>query len=403
MKGLFMSLLVVLGLVVSPLYSFAAVEETQLQDLLQEVGWTKDELEEYLDFWGLTLDDFDDFEDLSSFLGPVLTEETLEEILAEYGLTLEEATELLILNGELEEGQAILDVYTFVDDLDIDLYYYTLTPITDENLQELLETYDLTLEELIALLEEHGDSLDYYEFIEDLEWAVEYYLYYYEEEEEIDFSEIDDLFDQLGLTYEELDRLFEHFLTLDLEDPAFLERLERLAERMMVFEDFDEASELTAAQIAELLAIFQEALDLLEIDVKYYLVKDDEKKPVSLATLMTMTTTDGYGLLIELYNRQGEFLADLLFTADMLGSEIIVETGKDLKKTEEVIVKQTEKKSEKKAEKKPAPAEKKPVKKTERGAKLPKTASNSIVNAASGLAVAVAGFALYRRFRVKGV
>jgi processed acidic surface protein len=400
-KGLFMSLLVVLGLVVSPLYSFAAVDETKLQDYLNEVGWTKVELEEYLDFYGFTLDEFYDLEDLTSFLGPVLTEENLADLLAEHGLTLEEATALLILNGELEEGQAILDVYTFVDDLDIDLYYYNLTPITDENLQELLDLYDLTMEELISLLEEHGDSLERYEYIEDLEWTVEYYLFYYEED--IDFSEIDDLFDQLGLTYEELDRLFEHFLTLDLENPAFLDRLEKLADRMMAFEDFDEVSDLTPAQIAELLDIFTQLLDLFEIDVKFYLVKENEKKPVSLATLMTMTSTDGYGLLIELYNKQGEFLADLLFTADMLGSDIIVETGKDLKKTEKVIVKQTEKKAEKKAEKKPAPAEKKPITKTEKGAKLPKTASNYLVNAASGLAVALAGFAIYRRFRVKGV
>nr|WP_275980305.1 processed acidic surface protein [Halalkalibacter alkaliphilus] len=395
---MFMSLLVVLGLVVSPLYSFAAVDKTELQDYLNEVGWTKVELEEYLDFYGVTLDEFYDLEDLTSFLGPVLTEDNLAEALAEHGLTLEEATALLILNGELEEGQAIWDVYTFVDDLHIDLYYYNLTPITDENLQELLDSYNLTMKELISLLEEHGDSLEHYEYIEDLEWTVEYYLFYYDEED-FDFSEIDDLFDQLGLTYEELDRLFEHFLTLDLENPAFLDRLEKLADRMMAFEDFDEASDLTPAQIAELLDIFTQLLDLFEIDVKFYLVKENEKKPVSLSTLMTMTSTDGYGLLIELYNKQGKFLADLLFTADMLGSDIIVETGKDLKKTEEVIVKQTEKK----AEKKPTPVEKKPVTKTEKGAKLPKTASNYLVNAASGLAVAIAGFAIYRRFRVKGV
>ncbi|MBU8909131.1 processed acidic surface protein, partial [Desertibacillus haloalkaliphilus] len=82
MKGLFMSLLVVLGLVVSPLYSFAAVDKTELQDYLNEVGWTKVELEEYLDFYGVTLDEFYDLEDLTSFLGPVLTEDNLAEALA---------------------------------------------------------------------------------------------------------------------------------------------------------------------------------------------------------------------------------------------------------------------------------------------------------------------------------
>ncbi|MDT8860345.1 processed acidic surface protein [Alkalihalobacillus sp. MEB130] len=399
MKRLFMSLVVVLGLLALPFNALAAPTEAEVEEYVSGIGWSVEELEEYLDFYDLTLEDFYDLEDLTYFLGEVLTEESLMALLDEYGLTLEEATALLIENGELEEGQAILDVYTFVDDLDIDLYFYNLTPLTDENLEELLEKYELTMDELLSLLEEHGDSLEYYEHVEDLDWAIEYYLYYYDEDyydEDIVFSDIDDLFEQLGLTYDELERLFKHFLTLDLENPAFLDRLDKLSERMMAFEDFDEASDVTPEQIAELLDIFTQLLDLFEMDVKFYLVKGDEKQSVSLATLMTMTSTDGYDLLIELYNKQGELLADLVFTADMFGSEIITETGKDLKKTEEVIVKQVEKKEQKTSEKK------KPVTKTERGAKLPKTASDYVANTAGGLVVALAGILLYRRFKVKG-
>ena len=98
-----------------------------------------------------------------------------------------------------------------------------------------------------------------------------------------------------------------------------------------------------------------------------------------------MTSTDGYGLLIELYNKQGEFLADLLFTADMFGSDLLQETGKDLKELEKVIVKKDTDK---------------PVKKTEKGAKLPKTASSYLTNTAAGLAFAITGFIIYRRFKV---
>ncbi|MFC0469987.1 processed acidic surface protein [Halalkalibacter kiskunsagensis] len=396
MKGLFWSLLFGLSLVLLPSFSYASPSETNLKNYLEEMGsgWTQSDLEEYLDFYDLVLEDFEDMEELRDFLGPILTAENLFDLLESYDLTLEEATKLLIENGELEEGQTILDVYMFFDDLDFDLFYYNLTPITDENLQQLLDMYDLTIEELHALLEEHGDSLEYYEHIEDLEWSIEYYLYY---DEDIDFSDVDDLFTELGLTSAELERLFDHFLTLNFEDEAFLDKLDELSWRMMAFEDFDEASEVTPEQIAELLDIFSQLLDLFEMDVKFYLVKGDEKKPITLSTLMTMTSSDGYDLLIELYNKQGEFLADLLLKADMFGSDIITETGKDIKKAEEVIV-------EKKTTKKPVaskPVASKPVTKTQKGAKLPKTATTYVANSAAGLAVALAGFIIYRRFKVK--
>ncbi|ARK32690.1 processed acidic surface protein [Halalkalibacter krulwichiae] len=383
MKGLFMSFLVVLGFVFAPAASYAAPSSSELAIYLKEIGWSKQQMEEHLDFYDLTIKDFESVTELKSFLGPVLTEKNLNKLLVEHGLTKEEATALLIEYGELEEGQAILDVYKFYDDLDFDLYFYNLTPITDENLQQLLNDYELTMDELLALLEENGDSLEYYEFIEDLEWSVDYYLY----GSDIDFSEVDDLFSMIGLTDKELERLFEHFASLDYENPAFLEKLEELANRLMAFEDFEDPADLTAEQIAELLSIFKQLLDLFELDVKYYLVKEDEKKPVSLETLMTMTTTNGYGLLIEFYNKQGEFLADILFTADMFGPEIIQETGKDLKQVEKVVTKAKEKQDQK------------PVTKTEKGAKLPKTASDYVTNTAAGLAIAFGGFLLYRRFK----
>ncbi len=378
-----MSFLVVLGFVFAPAASYAAPSSSELAIYLKEIGWSKQQMEEHLDFYDLTIKDFESVTELKSFLGPVLTEKNLNKLLVEHGLTKEEATALLIEYGELEEGQAILDVYKFYDDLDFDLYFYNLTPITDENLQQLLNDYELTMDELLALLEENGDSLEYYEFIEDLEWSVDYYLY----GSDIDFSEVDDLFSMIGLTDKELERLFEHFASLDYENPAFLEKLEELANRLMAFEDFEDPADLTAEQIAELLSIFKQLLDLFELDVKYYLVKEDEKKPVSLETLMTMTTTNGYGLLIEFYNKQGEFLADILFTADMFGPEIIQETGKDLKQVEKVVTKAKEKQDQK------------PVTKTEKGAKLPKTASDYVTNTAAGLAIAFGGFLLYRRFK----
>lgn len=390
-----------------PSVSYAVPSESDLQPYLNDIGWTKTELEEYLVFYDSTLEDYQNFEELQAFLGPVLSEENLAELLLDYDMTLEEATDLLLTNGELKEGQTILDAYTFLDDVDVDLSYYDVTPITEESLEQLLLDYELTLEELQTLLEENGDSLDNYAYIEDLDWAI--YIYIYETAEE-DLAEIEDLFSQIGFTEEELNQLFEHFMTLDIENPAFLEKLEELANRMAAFEEFDTATELTAGQIAELAEIYNQSLNLLELEVQYSLIKDDEKKPVSLATLFAMTTTDGYDLLAELHNLDGQFLADMVLTAEMLGSELITETGEDLKKTEEIIQTKIEKKtvqpsaqkvSDKKIIQTAEKTETEVVAKTTSGGKLPDTATGYTMNIAAGFGMILSGLFLYRRFNWK--
>ncbi|WP_261128909.1 processed acidic surface protein [Bacillus sp. Marseille-Q3570] len=369
----------VICVVTLPFNASAEPAEKELQSYLNEIGWTKEEITEYLDFHDYTLEDFENMDDLKDFLGPVLTVDIMNELIEEYGLTLKEATELLVSNGELEEGESILDVYTFRDDLDSDLYFYSLTPITDETLVELLDQYNMTLEELEALLAENDDELANYETIEDLEFMLDFYI----NGPEIDMTEFDDLLNQIGFTDEEFEKLWSHFETLNYEDPTFLVRLDNLANRMMAFEEFDTATELSAEQIAELLDIFNELLDLFELDVKFYLVKGDEIRAISLTALMALEDAQGYDLKIELYNKQGELLADFLFTAEMFGSEFVKEVGSDLKQTEKVV--------------------QKPVAKTVKGAKLPKTASHYIENTAAGILAAMFGFILYRRIKVRNV
>ena len=72
-----------------------------------------------------------------------------------------------------------------------------------------------------------------------------------------------------------------------------------------------------------------------------------------------METTNGADLLIEFYNRQGEFLADMIFTAVDFGSDLIKEK---VDKVTKPLVHAEKKKPVKK------------VTKTEHGGKLPNTA-----------------------------
>jgi len=351
MKGLVMSLLIGLSLVVLPSLGGASPSETEFNQFLKEIGWTTDEFVEYLEFFDYTIDDFETMDDLKDFLGPVLSDKNLNQLLEEYDLTLEEATELLISFGELDEGESILDVYTFFDDLDWDLSVYV-----------------------------YGNDDDYDEY------------------DDLDYT----LFNEIGLTDEELDRLYDHFLTIEFDNDNFWYKLDDIASRLIAIEEFETMGEITAEQIAELLNIYTELIDLLELDVKYFLLNEEEKDIISLPTLFQMTSTNGYDLLIELYNKQGEFLADILLTADMFGSDLIQETGKDLKKSEEIIAKNNTVK-ENVTVKKNSSDQDKPVTKTEQGAKLPKTATNSLTTAAYGFSLMLIGFIFYRRFRASDV
>ncbi|MDL4840543.1 processed acidic surface protein [Aquibacillus rhizosphaerae] len=373
-------MLVTLMVGINPLQIFAAPNEQELTTYLDEINWTKEELIDYLEFYELTLDDFSTLEELTDFLGTAITEENLNDLLEQYELTLEELTDLLVKNGELEQGQAIGDVFKFIEDLDAVIFIET--PITDENLQALLDEYELTLEELESLLLENDDSLENYEYIEDLDMAI--YLY-----QDVDLSELEaelqSLFSEFGLTDEELESLFDHFMNIDFLDVAFEEKLLELDERLSAFGDFESAEELTAEQIAELLDIFQDLLELMELDAKYYLVSGDEKNPISLSTLMQMTDPDGFDLLIELYNLEGGFLADVIITAEMFGSEILDGVTEDIKTVETIVKEQPQQQTVK----------------TVNGAKMPNTASSYLDNALIGLFITLFGIFGLRKWKEK--
>jgi processed acidic surface protein len=360
-----------------PVTTFATPSDAELTDYLSEIGWTKEQLIEYLDFDGFTIEDFETIDELKEYLGPPITEENLNELLDRYDLTMDELENLLREYGELDEGEQINDVFFFINDLEEKVSFYLenpLTPINEENLQELLDKYGLTREELEDLLHKNGDSLDNYQYIEDLDMMVDYYL---------NFAElVNGELAKLGITNEEIENLINHLSTLNFEDPAFEEKLLELAERMESFEDFESAEDLTPEQMAELLDIMNDLLDLFRLNVKFYLVKGNERKALSFDTLLTMKTTNGYDLVIELYDLQGNLLLDMILTAEMFGSELIKETGKDIKQVEKVV--------------KTIP-EIKP--KTVKGAKLPKTASSYPVNILLGLMIVLIGFILFRKWK----
>lgn len=389
--------LLVLGFAFSimPLSAFAIKsDDAKFEEFLTEIGWEKQDYLDYLESKDWSLKEFGAIDEL----GTPLTEENVQALTEKLELSRTDMNELLYEYGDLEYGEDVRDgIYLiFIEDLEYYIEFYMQdyigTPIDATNLQELLEEYGFASEkELETFLQEYDDSISYYESIEDLESSIIYYQdpgYF-----EID---IDGLFTELGLTEEEIEKLIAHMETLDYEDPAFEQKLTELSDRMMAVGEFETADELTAEQIAEIMDIYSDLIDVLELKTTFYFVKDGEKTAVSLAALMTLESTEGADLLIEIYNLKDVFLADILLTAEMFGSDLIVDTGEGLNTVETVISSPT-------VIEKPAVTAPTSTNQTVKGGKLPATASDFATTAAFGLVLLLSGIALFRRIRAEEV
>ncbi|MBN3554172.1 processed acidic surface protein [Fictibacillus nanhaiensis] len=256
------------------------------------------------------------------------------------------------------------------------------------NLETIYEDYELDQESLFSLLEENGESIDNYIFVDDLYFDVSFFL---DVEEMPEMPEIGDMFAEFDLTEDELNAMMEHLVALEdkLSDPAMEERLMDLADRMMAFEDFESVDDLTDAQISEFLSISQELLNIFELQPKFFLTNGTDTQPLSLKELLYLKDMKkGYKLKIEFYDLKGKFILDMLFTAEMIGAKIIQETGKDIKEVPKVVEKIEKVKSS-------------PKHKTVKGAKLPKTASDYGTNMMLGLGIALVGGFMFRRLKIQ--
>lgn len=394
MKRLFSIILafsLVLGLL--PFSAFAAVDPQSdgFQTYLAELGMTEEEFVTYLESrHGYVLDDFSDMEDLKETMGPVLNEENLQKLLEGYGLTEED------LEAFLEETGASLEDYVYLLDLDFDLSNWfleeELTPINAETLQPLLDDYGFdSKEELEAFLKANGDSIENYGSIEELEAAIFVYSMQVEKDDLIN------ALDSFGLSLAEANNLVNHLLELmskpDFNEEHFSSEMDKIANRLLAFPDFDSASDLTSEQIAEFIDIWNDLLNLLDLKVEYFLVKGDKETPISFASLIKMDSINGADLLIKIFNGNGKFLADMKITKEMFGSDFIKETGENIKETADEA-KQVAKVVEKE------PATKVPAK-TVKGGKLPNTASDYLQNTMAGLAILLFGALVFRKVNAR--
>ncbi|MFC7373068.1 processed acidic surface protein [Fictibacillus iocasae] len=312
--------------------------------------------------------------ELQAYLEKVKTERGLD------SLTLDEFNTYLIDVSWIEDG-----IDGFEDVEEMESYLGEVIKADLSNLEQLNEDFEA---DVVEVLEENDDSIDNYIYVDDAAFAASEYLGYEEGEDAMEFDEefFEAMAAELDLTREEIERLTAHMESLDeeLSKPENEEKLNAIAEQMMAFEDFESAKDLTDEQITELLTLTKELAVMLKIDAKFFLVgKDGTEQEISYRDLILMDEEEvqSLALIIELYNREtGEFLADIKLTPEDIGSDIIKDTGNNIKDAVK-------------------PAKKPAAPKTVKGAKLPKTASNDMGWALAGLGVMAAGVVMYRRVR----
>lgn len=242
----------------------AAPPQEEVNQILSEINWSQQQLIDYLGYYELTLDDFETGEDLRMILG---------------------------------------------------------TPITPENLAELLHQYEITRQEMDVVLAEFGETLEDYNFIEDLDVALSFYL-----DHDGEMAEIEEFLSLIGLTEEEVDALFTHFMELD--EKKLEQQMENIMTRLDPYLMMDDMTELTEAQQDELIAVFQEIMESLHLKAQFILIDDNQVETnVTFKQLKNMEELYHNDLLISLYNLQGDLILDMRLSEDMLSSEFFIESG----------------------------------------------------------------------------
>ncbi|MDP1421042.1 processed acidic surface protein [Peribacillus simplex] len=437
--------------------------EQELTKYLKEVSLvrgfevTRDDIETSLSYYDESIKNFESIGDLKEALGEVIKADlsNLDAIYEDYNLTNESLINLLHENGEE------LDDYIFIWDLDEAVYFYAEEgdferdpnfdkelvnylanvskergfEVTKEDIEASLELYDLSTEEfesveelseflgdvikadlsnldyfnenygldkqaLLQMLEENGEDINDYIYIDNLEETV-----WTHTGGGMDGEVAEDLLpifeEELGLTEEELQRLEDHLMSLEdhLSNPETVKQLEELGNRMMAFEEFDVATELTAEQIAEMASIYEELLSIFKLNVSYSLVKSGSESPVSLLDLMKLEELKGANLKIAIYTTDGKFLADLLITGDMVDSDTLTNAGGQIKESAKEVKKTIEKAPVAKPVKQKISTQPESEHQTVKGAKLPNTASDYLPSALLGLFIVLFGSLMYRKIR----
>ncbi|MEH7225921.1 processed acidic surface protein [Bacillus sp. JJ1566] len=245
---------------------FADVTPEELKKYTTQTGLTEDDLEDYLAVFDLSLKDFESVNELVSYLGE---------------------------------------------------------PVNNETVQTLLTKHNINEDELHHILSGFGESVQDYLFIKDLETTVDFYLNHAEV-----LVEAERMLSEVGLTEDEIDGLFLHFLSLN--DINLEEKMRSINTNLERYFSYNSSEGLSSEHQKELIVMYDKMIEVFELQPRYYLLKDGAREAIAYNKLLQMDTLDGAELLVELYRANDEYLLDLKVSEEMLASDFIIERGEKL-------------------------------------------------------------------------
>nr|WP_263324483.1 processed acidic surface protein [Neobacillus sp. Marseille-Q6967] len=193
--------------------AIAAPPEDELNQYLAEIGWSKQELLDYLAYYEIPLEEFNSVEELKEIMG---------------------------------------------------------TPINSTNFQELLVKYNLTEQELYELMNHFGDSVSEYKFIEDLDATVDFYVNH-----DTYMAEVEAELAAIGITEEETERFFNYLAQVEENNPNQLDQMAAIDTRMEKYLNVDNPALLSEAELDELVSLLEETIALYQINVKFAINNKD--------------------------------------------------------------------------------------------------------------------------------
>jgi processed acidic surface protein len=185
----------------------AAPPENELNQYLAEIGWTKQELFDYLSYYEIPLDDFNTVEELKDVMG---------------------------------------------------------TPINSKNFQELLTKYGLTEKEFNDLMDHFGDNLNDYKFIEDLDASVEFYV-----NNDEYMAETEKALGEFGITEEEAERFFNYLAEVEEKNKDQLDQIATNDTLWEKFTNVEDPSQLSDEELNEMVQILEQTIALYEIKMNF--------------------------------------------------------------------------------------------------------------------------------------
>jgi len=258
-KGYSFSLIASFLFMFSPLDVFAAPTGEEVSQLADSLGWTVDDLEDYLSDKELSVEEFDSIKELKDYLG---------------------------------------------------------TPITPNNLNELLKTYNMTREELDILLTGFNENVQDYWFIEDLDVAIDFYQNHEEQMQNLEVFLLN-----AGMTEEETANLYHHFKKLDKQTLA--ENISAWKEALQGLTAIDQEEQLSASSKETLLSMWKSVSKQLELTPVFYSVDDNGKREqIALDKFLQSPQFDTVAL--EVYDNNNALLVDTVISPEKLTSGFAV-------------------------------------------------------------------------------